>query len=61
MIRTPDFSQAHDDIVAFVRSHANEQGYLKTVTRELDSPYAVMYIPDFWYQGSRELHRGMHQ
>ena len=43
MIRTPDFSQAHDDIVAFVRSHANEHGYLKTVTREVDSPYAVMY------------------
>lgn len=43
MIRTPDFSQAHDDIVAFVRSHANEQGYLKTVTREVDSPYAAMY------------------
>lgn len=43
MIRKPDFNQTHEDIMSWVRSHADERGYCGTVRAGVDSLLAVMY------------------
>lgn len=47
MIRKPDFSQTRMDIESYVRSHADERGFLKMAKKEVDPVFALMYKSEY--------------